>query len=81
MAGEAGEACNVAKKIKRLETNTNTDKDPQTMAECQTLMAAELADVIIYADLLAAALGINLSIAIRDKFNAVSERMKSNVRL
>ena len=75
MAGEAGEACNVAKKIKRLETGTNTAKDPQTMEECRVMMGKELADTIIYCDLLAASLGI------RQKFNEVSERMKSDVRL
>ena len=81
MAGEAGEACNVAKKIKRLETGTNTAKAPQTMDECRKLMAAELADTVIYADLLAASLDINLGEAIREKFNAVSERMNYQGRL
>lgn len=81
MAGEAGEACNVAKKITRLESGTNTAKDPQTMDECRQLMGKELADTVIYADLLAASLGINLGDAIRDKFNEVSERMKSDVKL
>ena len=57
MAGEAGEACNVAKKIKRLETGTNTAKDPATMDACRTLMGKELADTVIYCDLLAASLG------------------------
>jgi NTP pyrophosphatase (non-canonical NTP hydrolase) len=81
MAGEAGEACNVAKKIKRLETGTNTAKDPATIDECRELMGKELADTVIYCDLLAASLGINLADAIRNKFNEVSERMKSDVRL
>lgn len=81
MAGEAGEACNVAKKIKRLETGTNTAKDPATMDECRVLMGKELADTVIYCDLLAASLDINLSEAVRDKFNEVSDRMKSDVRL
>jgi len=81
MAGEAGEACNVAKKIKRLETGTNTAKAPATLDECRRQMAKELADTVIYADLLAARLGINLGDAIRDKFNEVSERMKTDVRL
>lgn len=81
MAGEAGEACNVAKKIKRLETGTNTAKDPATLDECRVLMGKELADTVIYADLLAASLGIDLGAAIRDKFNEVSKRMHSDVRL
>lgn len=81
MAGEAGEACNIAKKIKRLETRTNTAKDPKTLEECRVLMGKELADTIIYADLLAASLNIDLGQAVRDKFNEVSVRMGSDIRL
>lgn len=81
MAGEAGEACNVAKKIKRLATNTNTKKDPQTLDECRKLMCKELADTIIYADLLAASLDIDLAQAVVDKFNEVSDRMKCSIKL
>jgi len=80
MAGEVGEACNIAKKMKRLEEGTNTAKDPQSMEECTRLMAKELADVVIYADLLAARLGIDLGKAIASKFNEVSDRMGSNIK-
>lgn len=72
MAGECGEVCNAVKKLNRVADGTNTEKDPQTEAECVTLIAAELADVIIYADLLSARLGIDLDSAVRDKFNQVS---------
>lgn len=41
----------------------------------------ELADVVIYADLLAARLGISLGDAVRKKFNEVSERVGSDVRI
>lgn len=61
MIGEAGEACNAVKKIKRGDG---------TEAE----LAKELADVVIYADLLAARAGIDLGKAVREKFNEVSER-------
>ena len=81
MAGEAGEACNVAKKIKRLETGTNTSKDPQSLDEARELMASELADTVIYADLLAASLGIELGEAVRSKFNEVSRRMNAPFNL
>lgn len=72
MAGECGEACNAVKKLNRLEDGTNTKKDPQTKAECIANIEEELADVIIYADLLAARLGIDLDAAVRRKFNQVS---------
>ena len=73
MAGEAGEACNAVKKLRRHADGTNTAKDPATEAECVAAIGKELADTVIYADLLAARLGINLGEAVREKFNAVSE--------
>lgn len=72
MAGECGEVCNAIKKLNRVDDGTNTDKDPQTAVECLPLIADELADLVIYADLLAARLGIDLDYAIRSKFNRVS---------
>lgn len=81
MAGEAGEACNAVKKLRRFDDGTNTAKDPKTKAECISAIACELADTIIYVDLLAARLGIDLGEAIREKFNLVSDRMKSDVKL
>lgn len=44
-------------------------------------MSLELADHIIYADLLAARLGVNLEAAVVRKFNAVSTMRKSSIRL
>lgn len=72
-AGEAGEACNAVKKLRRHADGLNTAKDPATERECVNAIAEELADTIIYADLLAARLGIDLGQAVREKFNAVSE--------
>lgn len=69
MAGEAGEACNLIKKRRR--------GDGIAIEE----VAKELADVVIYADLLAARMGIDLGEAIRKKFNEVSTRVDSAVRL
>jgi len=69
MAGEAGEACNIAKKLKL--------GGPVTVAD----LAKEIADVTIYADLLAASQGISLWSAIVHKFNEVSERKGSDIRL
>lgn len=81
LAGEVGECCNIVKKLKRLETNTNTSKDPQTKSEAIKLIGKEIADTIIYADLLATRLGLNLEIEIKNKFNEVSDRMKSNIKI
>ena len=80
MAGEAGEACDAIKKLRRLEDGNNTEKDPQSEEEAKNAIAMELADMIIYADLLSARLGINLEDAIRTKFNIVSDRMQTNIK-
>jgi NTP pyrophosphatase (non-canonical NTP hydrolase) len=71
MAGECGEACNVVKKI---------DRDGMT-DERVAALAKELADVVTYADLLAARFGIDLGLAVAAKFNEVSERVGSDLRL
>jgi NTP pyrophosphatase (non-canonical NTP hydrolase) len=69
MAGECGEACNLLKKLRR-------DKKIDLKE-----IAHELADVVVYTDLLAFKLGIDLGEAVRDKFNIVSSRRKSLIRL
>lgn len=81
MAGEAGETCNAVKKLRRLEDGTNTDKDPQTKIEAIKAIGSELADTIIYCDLLAARLGLDLSVEVQAKFNEVSRRMNCLIRL
>jgi NTP pyrophosphatase (non-canonical NTP hydrolase) len=68
-AGEMGELCNLLKKRGRGE------KIP-----LKSVMD-EIADVIIYLDLLAAKLGLQLSGPIREKFNEVSHRKGSNIKL
>lgn len=81
MCGEAGEAANVVKKIRRHETRipgTVRAADgvkfcsTPTMAELREKLAVELADAIIYADVLAYHYGIDLGEAVRAKFNEVS---------
>ncbi len=68
LAGEVGEACNIIKKLEREEFGM-----PGSRAN-KAQLAEELADVIICVDLLAMQLGINLTEAVRDKFNATSEK-------
>ena len=81
MAGEAGEVCNAVKKLRRLADGTNTAKDPQTESECLKAIGSEIADTVIYLDLLAARLGLDMSYEVECKFNEVSRRMNSSVRL
>lgn len=75
MCGEAGEAANVVKKIRRIETGTGKHL-PGTREHAQLVvdLAHELADTIAYADILAQHYGIDLRTAIAEKFNIVSER-------
>jgi NTP pyrophosphatase (non-canonical NTP hydrolase) len=69
LAGEVGELCNKLKKRRRGETIADAE------------IAEELADVVLYLDLLATRIGINLESAVRNKFNAVSDRKGSDIRL
>ena len=73
LCGEAGELANVIKKIRRQETGARNQGDP-TMEELKAMAMNELADVVIYADLLADQLGGDLGQAIKAKFNKVSEK-------
>lgn len=73
MCGEAGEAANVVKKLRRHETGTGTSYNTPGVGELMAALAEELADVITYADLLAAYYGIDLAAAVIAKFDHVSE--------
>jgi len=81
MAGECGEACNNIKKLRRLD---GADQELDTELNRQRLIyetASELADLVIYTDLLAARLGIDLGYAVTRKFNEVSEKCGSKFTL
>lgn len=81
MAGECGEACNEVKKLRRLDgADAALDSDMERM-RLRHNIGIEIADLVIYADLLAARLGIDLSAAIVEKFNKVSIERGSSVML
>lgn len=73
MAGEVGEACNVAKKLTRGRPE-DAKVTPQDLAD-------ELGDVVAYAAAVASYMGIDFEKAVSDKFNAVSKRVGSGVVL
>jgi len=75
LAGETGEACNVVKKLERERHGWRGSR------ATKEALAAELADVIICADLLAMTAGIDLAAAVREKFNATSEANGLTTRL
>lgn len=68
-AGEMGELCNLLKKLRR--------GDQPSMAD----IASEIGDVVIYLDLLAARLNIDLEWAIVHTFNMKSEEIGSDIRI
>lgn len=66
LAGETGEACNIVKKLEREKLGLQGSR--ATTAD----LAAELADVVICADLTALSAGIDLCEAVVAKFNITS---------
>ncbi len=81
LCGEAGELANLAKKIRRARPAQNGKKADPTLEEAKGDLAAEIADVVICASLVAGYLGIDLEQAMREKFNVVSDRMGSDIKL
>lgn len=83
MGGECGEALNLVKKLRRLAPDFNPHDVTLTESTLALVRRAgfEIADMVIYADLLCQKLGLSLEDLIREKFNAVSERVGSDIRL
>jgi NTP pyrophosphatase (non-canonical NTP hydrolase) len=78
MAGEAGEACNAAKKLKRIDSqiaNINHEAG-RSLTERETAcrqIAKEVADTIIYGALLVSAVGQDLAVTVAEVFNKKSK--------
>jgi NTP pyrophosphatase (non-canonical NTP hydrolase) len=73
LAGEVGEACNILKKIKR----GSKKQDEKSLEE----LRHELGDIATYLALLADRLGVQLDKCIIEKFNLVSEKFLSKIKL
>ena len=72
LAGEVGELCNVIKKI---------DRGDFTLESARAQVAHEAADVLTYLDLLTFYAGVSLEDAAVEKWNEVSRRVGSFIRL
>ena len=72
LVGEVGEMANVAKKYRRGDISRE---------EFEDFMGKELPDIQIYLDLLSTQVGVDLGEATILKFNEVSERVNSPVRI
>ena len=79
VVGELGEAANVAKKLNRVRDGIPGNRE--TEAELRAAFADELADALIYLDLLAQSEGIDLAGAVASKFNRTSAKIGSPARL
>lgn len=75
LAGEAGEACNVAKKIVRERYGWRGSRATKEQ------LAQELADVIICCSLVAGTEGIDLMEAVPAKFNQTSDERGLSTKL
>lgn len=77
MCGEAGEAANAAKKLKRLEdgiaTKNEADRRYETLFEAREAVGKEVADTILYAVLLASRVGVDIEKILAEVFNKKSE--------
>ncbi|MGE0294918.1 MAG: hypothetical protein AB7P97_21435 [Hyphomonadaceae bacterium] len=74
LAGEAGEVCDAVKKLNRVRDGLVGNREGVTEETLREAIGKELADTVIYADLLATRLGFDLGWLIQQKFNEVSER-------
>lgn len=82
LCGESGEAANVAKKMIRHRDNVAGNKGADTDLDVlRAKLGRELADVVIYADLCAAAIGLDLGELVRETFNAKSDELGSDIKL
>lgn len=82
-AGELGEACNLIKKLRRLDSSMSLQSLRNTPKKEVILkkLPSEIAGTIIYLDLLCIRLGIDLGEAVRKEYNKVSRRVGSSSRL
>lgn len=80
MAGEAGEVCDAIKKLRRVEDGI-TGQNRGTIENAYKEIGKELADTVIYCDLVAARVGLDLGKCVQEKFNEVSVKFGFEERL
>lgn len=76
----AGKVSNLVKKLRRVETGIRGSKDAPS-DQLKKDLSDEMADILLYLDLLAAHFDIDLGESVRSKFNEVSEREGFDHRL
>jgi NTP pyrophosphatase (non-canonical NTP hydrolase) len=89
IAGEVGELCNIIKKVERGDFHKKPENasaileynNAYAAAEYRKEIGKEAADIVVYLDLLCSREGIDLGAEIVKKFNEVSDRIKSNIKI
>lgn len=77
--GELGEAANVAKKLNRYRDGIPGNKE--TADALRDKLRQELGDTLVYLDLLAQSLGVNIGAAAVEVFNAKSAEIGCPIRM
>lgn len=80
MVGEAGELCNVLKKMKRVQDEITSSNNPES-EKLIKMAAEEIGDTFIYLDLLCQRLGLDMYTCVSETFNRVSKREGFSHRL
>lgn len=78
LAGEVGEACNIAKKLVRTQSGLVGGMPEEEALEA---LQEEIADVVICASLVANQIGFSLGGAVVDKFNKTSGKYQLETTL
>lgn len=81
MGGECGEAMNVAKKIRRIQTGTGGNTKGETLPTLVDDLMFELADTVTYAFCVADFLQLSLEPYVVNKFNEVSDKQGIEVKI
>ena len=81
LAGEIGEACNKAKKLKRIDQNIKGNKAGETKELLTREMAKEVCDGIVYGFLTLSAAGYDAEELIREVFNSKSDEIGSDIKV
>lgn len=80
MAGEAGEICNAVKKLRRLQDNLPSKNDKgreiKSYEQAKKKIGEEIADTLLYLNLLSTRLGLSLEEEVVKKFNSVSRKYR-----
>lgn len=79
--GELGEAANLVKKLNRHRDGVPGNCEGETAEVLAANLADEIADTVIYLDLLAQSLGVDLGAAVASKFNRTSLKVGAPQRL